>query len=300
MRTQIDLENQHIILSHSSSAMLQSCSRKFFHNYVEKIKKAPSLTMFRNKPPSDVAITFGNAIHSAMGILYAQHDVVEAQENFLEIFLREGPADEHPIRSPGNGVKLIERYWSLYKNIIEEWDHIESEAEIFLRLPGYIDTKGDLWKIDYTGYIDQILQHKKTGNYRIIDHKTSGFMSKSQMSAFELGQQFQGYIAAFKEIFNEIKFDMLVDLIVLNRKEGSFNMSQQIIPENELLQKEWRRDIYAVAENIIQNTQKDYWPKSTPGPCSAFNTPCSYLDLCTSSKETIQDVKRNSYEKIID
>ena len=93
---------------------------------------------------------------------------------------------------------------------------------------------------------------------------------------------------------------MLVDLLVLNRKEGSFNMSQQIIPENELLQKEWRQDIYAVAENIILNTQKDYWPKSTPGPCSAFHTPCSYLDLCTSSKETIQDVKRNSYKEVTD
>lgn len=300
MRTQIDIENKHLILSHSSAAMMHSCPRKFFHNYVEGIKKVPSLTMFRNDPPDDVALVFGTAIHSALSILYTQHDVVGAQEKFLEIFLSEGPSEEDPVRSPGNGVKLLGRYWSLYKNIIEEWDHVESEAEILLRLPGYIDNSGDRWTIDYTGYIDQVLRHKQTGVYRLIDHKTTKFMSSAQIRAFELGQQFQGYIAAFKEVFREQTFDMLIDLLVINRKEGSFNLTQQIILHDTFLQREWRKDIYATAENIILNARKDYWPKHTPGPCCAFNKDCDYLDICTSNQASIKTVRTNSFTDAIE
>lgn len=135
--------------------------------------------------------------------------------------------------------------------------------------------------ISFIGYIDAIMRHYMTGNFRTLDIKTTRMSVKDATAKFKFDTQqvpyglvidhvAQGEVDAYEVLY----FDCYIDLLAPRVELYPFMKNRTDIQE-------WAINKVMQVEQIQRFMTMDYFPR-TEGGCMFYNSPCRYLEVCGS------------------
>lgn len=271
-------------ISHSSRGTLAGCARKF-----ELYKFYP-----RNRGREDgFAADVGTALHHA----YQDYLIHEDEDRAQWILMTKYPYMlelSQKVHGPENDRSLEACLATLDEMIasprmteyelatVRRPDGIEVpaiEVPFAIRFTDLIlpDGRG----LAYTGFMDAIMRHKFTGQYRTMDIKTSRDRLKDKTPKYVFNSQQNPYGMVVEhlagqaiESFEVLFFDCFVDLVDPNVVMWPFTRTREDMQE-------WLLDVVLDFQNIQRFMELNHFPRTSHG-CLSFNRPCPYLDICPS------------------
>ena len=276
-------------LDYSSLSTYISCPRKFFFNYVLSYQSV--------NPKID--LVFGSAWHYGLEVAYTawKEDTNLTETDLIELSITgfntywkvEGEPnwpdpDQIFPKSPGNAANMYSAYWQRYYPIDRDKKILGIELPFNLNIP---DTS-----ILYTGRID--LAFLNSSNLEIVDHKTAKSVNKITLTGFISSLQTSGYLTIGKLYYDRIA-GMYYRVALCQKSKVAHEEFEVVKLDHEIERfltelSYWAKTIsgdcikYETALQDDANFNQDYTPNifpRTPGyACTAFFSPCPYLDLC--------------------
>lgn len=244
-----------IHISFSEFSKFQSCGHR---HLLEKYLK------LTEEPPS-IHLIFGNSVHKAIELgIKNKSDIEKRVAIFREDFtkemmdnMRDSPDYKHMNQFLGEGENII-RYLSTEK-ILKKYDIIGIEYALYEPLYGVFYFKG---------FIDLIVQDKKTKRFVIIDWKTSGeawdVSKKKKDNIFMAQMRFYKFFFARK---HQVPLDQIdCTYVVLNRlknkKFPEFGFGELQTVPIYATEKDIEESILLVADTIKSIHIDNVFPKA--------------------------------------
>ncbi len=281
-------------IDYSSVSTYLDCPRKFLFQYIMH---------FRSRHAS-IHLVFGSCWHYGLEVVYKRLmkdpdslTVVDATElatssfNLLWQIEGEPHFPDHDIifpKSPGHASNMYYAYWNMYLNgsdATKEILAVESPFTINLSgiakkpLPNYIGRQDLLYKLP-----DDTLE--------IIDHKTAKSIYPTTLSQFETSYQTDGYLTAGELYYDKIP-KMTYNIALCQKSKIAFQRFtiikrhaaiEQFLFEIINLIHTILRDIDLISHELenkkFRNDNTIIFPRTPGYACTAYFTPCPYLDLC--------------------
>lgn len=144
----------------------------------------------------------------------------------------------------------------------------------------------------YRGFVDLILRNKRTGEYVILELKTSSAMYVNHIQ-YKNSEQALGYSIVLDKIVEEehngesIANYTVEYLVYFTKRRLWENFS---FPKTYVQRALWLRDRIWDSEVIDSLVATEgnmgIWPTRSQG-CNTFNTPCEFIDSCHMSTESL-------------
>lgn len=285
-------------ISHSSRGLLHSCARKF---EFQKMYEHP-------KNDESIAAEAGNALHRGF-----QHYLVHRdEERAIVEFALNYPL--HLCDNPMHDRSLEACYYTLEAMISEAsmWQYDLAtvncldgvvrpavEVPFEIELVNYSLVDGQQYTVFYTGYIDAIFFDRATGEYVVVDIKTTQRKLNDFNPVYEFSEQCVPYGLVLeymlgKEIRGfEVKyFSCNIDVLNPDVRMYPYHKSSQDIED-------WFRGLLMDLAQLKLFIAMDWFPRNGGGSsCLAFNRPCYFFDICRErNKEIIQQIVLNGKEE---
>lgn len=133
----------------------------------------------------------------------------------------------------------------------------------------------------HVGYMDAIMRHKVTGDFRTLDIKTHRRTMGDAEGVYKFNGQQVPYGICIEHIqgnpvqdFEVLYYDVFIDL--LNPKVTPYSYRK----DSDDVQ-EWLTNTVLQMQRIIRSAEMDYFPR-TSGGCVSWNKPCYFLEVCQS------------------
>lgn len=134
----------------------------------------------------------------------------------------------------------------------------------------------------YTGKIDLIVRFN--GVLHVVDHKTTSVAGDSFVQQFELSGQPIGYCNIASDLLNEPVTSFLLNAInwrpPTQARDSTIHLFRTSFSYHEELLAEWRTDVAAQVEDIVDGLLRHSFPKHT-SQCFPKYGRCPYHAICT-------------------
>lgn len=244
------------------------CKRKWYNQYVRALKSKAS--------PNNVYLRFGLAWDSFVKEYFTGEEVLEV---LIERFKLDFPVElDNNKRTQDNGIKLINKYVTIYPRDTEPFKVTELDVKLNVPMPGV--------KYPLNAILDGY------GVYRdgiwVIDYKSTSMLGASYFNQYKLDYQVICYLWGLEQHLDKKVEGFILDVVgtkkVVNRDSffrddttGCLNQSQ-IDYGMEQFQK--------VANEMINYVEANWedveaFPLSAHSQaCRAYFSDCPYLELC--------------------
>lgn len=293
-------------INSSSLDVIQNCMRK------------AQLSLFEGWKAEleSPALTFGSAIHAAMGVFYCgpvEDRIVPDLDLMERMVFKHLPKPEEmtlclnafaaflhkaePLlslpdgdkRHPLNGAWILHNYFKKFKDdpyvcyVDKSGPFVERRIEFVL----YEDNS---LIIEYFGTVDMIARHTVSNQLMVFDHKTTSMIagygdSGSYFEKDRPNSQYCGYILAAKKA--GINVDSLaVNIIEVKARPKTARGSppsfpRQITSRDESDFEEFRDVVVDSVRRYLAATESGLWTIGPTGACNAFSG-CTYKQVCGS------------------
>lgn len=267
-------------LSHSSNILLDLCMRKFeFRKFYPRTEKDDNIDSL-----------VGKAMHHAFQAWLKGKCTYESREiAYLQLIL------QYPIEIESNpeAKKSLEVCYATLEDIFNKGGlFLEYEIATVKCLDGIerpaIEVEFEIW-IDgiycdgrpfvYRGFIDAILFNKFTGEYLVVDLKTTGWRDQHLVGKYKFDGQCVGYGIVLQAILGRdiLNFDVAYIHSVLDIIDPDCKILKFTKTENDI--RDWVTNLYLRIERIKDAWDRNYFPR-TEGGCVAYKRPCEFLEIC--------------------
>lgn len=283
-------EKKYLITSHSIDGTFESCPRRFeFRHLYQQVPllEAPGL-----------AADVGTALHEAVQEWTRSYSMEKAQLTLarwwpwqLEDLREQAGMQKDYKRTLGNALMLLE---AITKH--KFWDDWE-----VARLPDGSPAIELPWRINHTslgsfknpidgsetflatqGKIDWILQHKRTGQFRVTDLKTTILDEALQDANFRFSGQAGQYGLILSQAIGLDWREHGMDVCYFVAEFGEHGLPVANPMEHSLDPMEIYEAIEAKNERLrrmISMGRSGFWPRRGHG-CVFYQKPCGFLDIC--------------------
>lgn len=289
----------YLVTSHSIDGTFDSCARRF--EFLHMWRRAPT------REATGYAAEVGTAIHEATQE-WARKDSRDAGAIMLlrwwpYLMERYRVLESKPIgeRTLGNALLLYDRiishdWWMDWEIVqIEGFGNaIEVPFLIVHKSLGPIMMPDGRWAYIATqGKMDFILRHRRTGQYKVVDLKTTEKSVPAHNAAF----RFSGQGGLYAMVLDHaLGLDWLyggLSVTYMVAHFGSAEVEMSVTPFDYELDTEEVQDMIDIKMSRVHEMHAmattKHWPRRSHG-CEFFGTPCGFLDICASRNE--KQIKR--------
>jgi hypothetical protein len=274
-----------IRLSHSTLETLAQCDRKF------EIEKILTLGMDREE---SVHFSFGHAYGAfVQSYLYTQSEELSLLEGWLEYW----PIIEYGVKNQETFVDLALKSIPLLEAILEEWDIAYFNDQPAIELSFRINIDSIFY---YVGYMDVVLRNKETGQYAVLDVKTTGLQLHDIAPLYKFSGQVIGYSIALDAITGEEQASYKT--LYLAGRLGKTMFSDYTKPELHAFDKglvdrlQWFMGLLQEVRRIRTSMELGDFPRRSSG-CIMFNKTCRHYGVChLTSQDRVRPFKADETE----
>jgi len=242
-----------------------------------------------------IALTYGEAIHAAFPVT-VNEGVRAGHDEFMRVWLQSG------LEELGDSKRNSRVALKLLENVHQTHTGVQAQYEILVPPPTFqVGDKISKYEIPFAldiglpiplcGRADGLARMKSTGDFWILEYKTTGQLGQQFVSAFEINCQVIGYTIAARETLGLPKIaGGLVEGIFISEK----NQQTMTLPKfvRDFHCKEWLEWAHEIGSRILQCEAKGLWPKHFSGcnQIGMFGLPgynCEFLNLCQVPDWTI-------------
>lgn len=286
-----DADTRLILTSHSIDNTFDSCARKF-----------EFLALYDKRPEreSGYAADVGTALHEATQAWLIKraedYSEAEATEHGFYTLMKWFPWDRE--REQPTGLRSFPMVCAMFYAIIRhpEWDDWElvrvKDHGWAVEVPFLVihESLGDVMlknagvaaKLATQGKIDFILRHRRTGQYRTLDLKTTMLSPDLERAEYTYSGQQIGYSNVMHAMVGVEPDQFTVSYIVAH-----FSMTE--MPQVNFLELEKAPDLiddYWMSKMDRLHRMKAYaeagWFPRTNGSCHGWGKECTFFDICRS------------------
>lgn len=254
------------LTTYSTQELLHACPRKFA---IKKMQAAAGTEERINSP----TFAFGHAVGAGVAVFDATQDRRAAiWECFLawDLDLLESERKE----GKRAGKSFWEAVWALYayevffnESGLADYESVKIEATVA------IDFEDGHF---YSGHIDEILQHRETGQYLVKENKTSGF-TNIDPALYSNSDQALSY-AVVVDMLGGNSYDVLYTVYCVPSQEWvSFNFVKHGIKKAE-----WIQDQLVLHQQLDGYQDLRFFPKRGRS-CFNYMRRCEYYENCDIS-----------------
>ena len=297
-------------LSYSSDGVYEHCKRKFeFYKFYQRMQREDSF---------DGEV--GKAMHHGFQTWLRHGCTPEAREiAYYELCLA------YPVLMDRGGdpadKKSLEACYGALEDIFNKGGLLlEYEIATVKCLDGIerpaIEVEFEIW-IDgmfcdgrpfvYRGFIDAILFNRFTGEYRVIDLKTTGWSGDHLVGKYKFSSQCVIYGIVLQAILQQpLNFTATYVNAVINILEPETTYVS--FPKTDTDVSDWATGLYMRLKQIIEFKERDFFPRTEHG-CVTFKRPCEFLGICEVrdrevidaylAEKYVQEPKRNPWVRLI-
>lgn len=298
-------------LTNSARSVFLNCRKKYQYQYVYGL--AP-------RKPS-IPFLVGGLFHEELDLMYTQGEFdedacrVRIQKACAKASRAEGLTSEDSEKiymQQAIAVGAVKGYAEQYlKADLKEWEVIEAEGAFKIELPGG-------WT--YYGKTDLVVEERKTGKIKLVEHKTAGKLDVAYVAKLPLDNQILGYAWGKSEqkirldgvIYNVTKkpsirqkqneslneFYRRIEMEYTSRPEEYFYREPLSFSTKDI--KRFSEELKKFMEEIDRCHEEDFFYQNT-GHCTALGV-CPFMKLCTdgATKENLMlyRVKGRAHEEI--
>lgn len=275
-------------ISYSSLLSFHSCPRKYmlrkalprtfdFSGDLSFGDEGDTIATAAKVSKSDITLAYGKAV--GVGIQSWMMGRNEA-EIMLDMFLAWDTAydaeDEKSNKSFGQALLAVERFQSLQTLDVNLEDYelavVPSTGRAAVELGFAIQLPNDYW---YRGFIDAVLVNKFTGEFLVLECKTTGARSVSA-AKYQNSEQALGYAVVLDKIFGSLSsFGVLYTVyLTLAPRWETFHFAKGPVQRAS-----WFMNTYSDINRIEKCITDGYFP-SYGESCEAWGRPCEFLGSC--------------------
>lgn len=313
-------EKTKVRINYSSMDVIQNCLRKSQYLLHEKWKPAEE----------GPATLFGSGVHKGFEVFYSGNP--EERKVFpLEVY--ELMAYGH--KAPGEDEELTLRAFRAFLNTVEPltalpetdkrsplngawimWNYFKTfQKDPYIAL---VDEKGPMCErsfsmtlyendeliIEYFGTIDVILQHNKTGEIIVCDHKTTSFLGFGGTSYFDRAKpahQYSGYTLGARTVFGLDVNTFMVSIVEVKArpktpKGQGPSFPRQLTTRDESDYEEFREAVVYSVKAYLAAQQSGVWPLGPINACESYGN-CSYRSVCAAPKNLRDNVLKAKFAR---
>jgi hypothetical protein len=292
----IDAKNRIIRLDHTALEDFRTCLHKGFRRTIEGL-----VPLGEGK---SVDLQYGTAWHTAMDELYstgwnlehAKDAWAEATVDLIE--------DTKSKKTIGRGLDDLEAYAARYADELERWELVEAESvkKIAMEIRVHSESADglggqvDYWTLEYVGAIDKVLKRYSSGEIRVRDHKTLGYVNMYSATTYLNSMQLRGYAVMLAEM-GAWPVSADIDICAITRQKPPSEFLRPEILATEAMVEDWKRDMVQYAKLIIECAKADVFPKVGYPACLSWSRPCAYFDICIAEPDVRDIVAEAQYEE---
>jgi len=257
----------------------QNCARKFFIMHMARI--VPAFTA----PP----LIFGGAFHEGKAVFYTTKSMRKALayvRKDIALRRKEYEYDDAYEAALYRCPILLEHWIDKHgESDLRVYKIIAVEHEIRMKVPG---TEGFI----VTMRPDAVVQHKKSGEYYIMETKTSSFSISLTADGVYLGDQATQYTWGVQEKMKLPVSGVIPDIAYWNKnsvKEENIScVRSDIVYRTKHDVDEYKRSVALILNEIAQKAAAfrtgkyeptDLFPRNTYY-CNAYMKPCEFANIC--------------------
>lgn len=268
-----EIDPRYLRTSYSSASLLHGCERKF------QLK-----CLSADSTPDDstsVTFAFGSCVGIGIAALVSGKSLQEAIfEMFLEWDVDYLASNLKQKKSFPEAVFAIQKLAAMMEDgYLEEYEVAEIEGKPAVELGFCIEIQGNKAVHYYRGYMDIALYNKITGEYTVLENKTSSGTWVNHVQ-YKNSAQALGYGVVLDSIAGEASsYEVMYNIYMtkLNRYE------QFTFPKNYNIRALWLRDLIWDAQlvELLVTHEGNYgiWPMRGER-CTDFGRTCEYMDIC--------------------
>lgn len=239
---------------------------------------------------ASIAAEAGKAIHAAFQEWMVSKDMDKAIVRLmLEYPVELEHTDQHGNHTLESAYATLNALMHQYK--FSEWelayircgDGVERpaiELPFRIRLSGVtVELNGKHIPVEYIGYIDLVLRHRVTGEFKVVDIKTTRRMMKDPTAQYMYDEQCVPYAIVIEHALGHkittfaVEYLMaFVDLTEPKVQSLPFQKSQQDIMA-------WGMSLMCDVQQLQQFMRWKWFPRNASA-CVNFNRVCQYFELC--------------------
>lgn len=264
-------------LRNSSTIQLHKCPRKF-----ELDRLLPDSIDWNSQ--EDIDLSFGSIVGAGVAEYLVSRNLNKAY--FAAFLTCTTDLDFHTTESAISAGKsfwhalfAISRFVLLDEQEYRDYEVVHFQGKPAVELSFLVDC-GD--GFTNQGHVDVLLQHKRTGNYRVLDCKTTKY--RSNIAQWQNAPQALGYSIMVDAITKTLATTYEVDYCLYNSKTQEWESFNFI--KTHAQRAEWIRSLLRDIQHIAEYAEDDHFPKHGES-CYDFFRPCSYLDTCQFANHSI-------------
>lgn len=302
----------YVRINFSSLSILQECARKSQYSLIRGLK--PSL--------ESPALLFGSAIHKGLEVYYsgermerrlppkyqetmqmigcgrwepdwAEFLLFRAANAFVQKASPLSALPDDNKRSILTGVWMLQHYFERY--LTDEYvilrDAQGPVVERTVSMPIFSDAK---IQIDLFGTIDFVMKSDVTGQILPGDHKTASSLYDFY-DKISPNFQYTGYLWAAREVLGYDTDLFLVNALQVKQppktaRGSAPDFARQI---TQRTQEDYDELKFAIIDSVgafLRNRERDYFPMSASGACTARYGSCTYRDLCAAPAQLRENI----------
>ena len=256
-------------LSNSKLNSFRSCPRKFFYEYVASIEPVEEGETEHDR-------SFGAAIHKALECLYKEVSVDEAKTAFDLAYPKQLDLEDFE-KTPENGKKLIEAYWTRYGPQMKDWKVLAVEV-----LDEYEPIDGLVFRVK----LDLVAENLKYGGVYGFDWKTTGKnLNYRYWSQFNPNSQISTYFDYITKKFGSCA-GFYIDAMSFGYRKRAYKgepagfhyqLDRQLFTQTKDQLDDWRRSEHEWGHRLNDAITRNQFPMDT-----ASCTYCSYRPICAA------------------
>lgn len=263
-------------LSYSVRLTLHSCPRKFI---LDKATAAPE------EQDDNPDFLFGHSVAAGVQSYIAFADRERA---LLDAFLAwNGSLDttkEKSKKSVWFAIAATESFISMRESLLGDWEIAVIGGKPAVELAFAIDLQNGY---HYLGHIDLILVNRITGQFLILELKTTSFNVISEAS-YKNSDQAIGYSIVLDSLAARMGIDSTnYTVLYLVYKTGSQEFEPLVFMKSRADRASWLHDLLVDCLVADMYKQQQHYPMRGES-CYSFFRPCEYFGLCNIAKLTEQ------------
>jgi hypothetical protein len=259
--------------SYSMDSVFHSCPRKY------ALKKLQAATSQPEERSGNATFAFGHAVGAGIATFDIAQDMRAAIWSAFLAWDVDLLQVETNKAGKLTGKSFHEAVWALYlyRTFVEEETDLHEYASVKIEAVLAVDFEDGHY---YVGHIDEVLQHKTTGEYLVKENKTTG-MSVVDPCLYSNSDQALSY-AVVVDMLGGSSYSVLYTIY----SSAAQKWIQYSFVKSGHKKAEWIQDQLLMHQHRDDFSSANFWPKRGAS-CYNYMRRCEHYDICDMSMITM-------------
>jgi hypothetical protein len=258
-------------VNNSGLDLIQKCPRKAFYVLTRPESETKS-----------IALDYGSAIHSSLGLFYETIDRPDSLlVQMIDVFNAHASdlmknVQDGEVHSLTHGASILKVFFDAYKG--DPWKVYVDEKGPFVERQFEVQLGENL---HFYGTIDLMLQHSETGELCVTDHKTTRSLGQQFAQKGDVNHQLTGYVFACQKMGINVNKAMFQGIKTGVKTLKSMEVMRTFVPRSEENFTEWKKWVYHVTTMWELMIKTNNFPMNGSSECNQYSG-CQYLSVCAA------------------